>query len=55
MEYWERVYHILSFKRNLGDFPGSPVVKAACFHYRGHEFNPWLGNKDPTCHKVQSE
>ena len=26
------------------DFPGGgPVVKAPCFHYRGHEFDSWLG------------
>ena len=24
------------------DFPGSPVVKILCFHYRQCEFNPWL-------------
>ena len=29
------------------DFPGSPVVKALCFHYRGHRFDPWLGTKIP--------
>ena len=23
-----------------GDFPGGPVVKAPCFQYRGHRFNP---------------
>ena len=24
-------------------FPGGPVVKAPCFHYRGHGFDSWLG------------
>ena len=27
-----------------GDFSGSLV----CFHCRGHGFNPWSGNQDPT-------
>ena len=32
-------------KENMGrDFPGGPVVKTPCFHYRGHGFDPWLGN-----------
>ena len=22
---------------------------------RGHGFDPWLGNKDPTCHKAWSK
>ena len=26
------------------EFPGGPVVRT-----QGHGFNPWLGNKDPTC------
>ena len=26
------------------DFPGGPVVRALCFHCRGHRFDPWLGN-----------
>ena len=25
-------------------FPSSPVVKAPCFHSRGHGFDPWSGN-----------
>ena len=29
---------------SVGDFPGGSVVRALCFHYRGHRFNPWLGN-----------
>ena len=32
--------------RNL---PGSPVVKTSHFPCRGHRFDPWSGNKDPTC------
>ena len=27
-----------------GELPGGPVVKIPCFHWRGHKFNPWLGN-----------
>ena len=30
------------------DFPGSPVVKTLSFHCRGHGFDPWSGNQDPT-------
>ena len=30
------------------DFPSSPVVKTPCFHCRGHGFDPWSGNSDPT-------
>ena len=26
------------------DFPGGPVVKALCFHCRGHRYDSWLGN-----------
>ena len=29
--------------------PGSPVVKMLSSQYRGHGFDPWSGNKDPTC------
>ena len=35
------------------DFPGGPVVKTPRFHYRGHRFDPWLENWDPTCHTMQ--
>ena len=35
------------------DFPGGPVFKTPCFQHRGHGFNPWLEDKDPTCHRVQ--
>ena len=30
-------------------FPGGPVVKTLHFHCRGHRFDPWSGNYDPTC------
>ena len=36
-------------KESLRDFPGSPVVSTPRFHCRGHEFDPWSGNQDPTC------
>ena len=26
------------------DFPGGPVVKTLCIHYREHGFNPQSGN-----------
>jgi len=29
---------------HFGDFPGSPVVRAPCFHCRRHGFDPWSGN-----------
>ena len=36
----------MMFARNNNnkDFPGGPVVKAACSQYRGPGFNPWAGN-----------
>ena len=27
------------------DFPGSPVAKTMCSHFRGHRLNSWLGNQ----------
>ena len=39
--------------RSWWDFPGSPVVKILCFQCRGHGFDSWLGNKDPTCCMAQ--
>ena len=29
------------------------MVKTPHFHCRGHGFNPWKGNEDPTCHVIQ--
>ena len=34
------------------DFPGGPVVKNAGLQCRGRRFNPWSGDKDPTCQEV---
>ena len=30
---------------SLRDFPGSPVAKTMCSHFRGHRLNSWLGNQ----------
>ena len=35
------------------DFPGGPEVKTASSQCRGYQFDLWLGNYDPTCHKAQ--
>ena len=32
----------------MGDFPGGPVAKTLCFHFRGYESHSWSGAKDPT-------
>ena len=29
---------------NPKDFPGGPVVKTPCIHFRGCEFHSWSGN-----------
>ena len=34
--------------KRLRGLPGDPVVQTLCPQCRGHRFNPWLGNKDPT-------
>ena len=31
-------------KGSVWEFPGSPVVRTVCFHFRGHGFDPWSGN-----------
>ena len=31
-------------KGEVGDFPGSPVVKIPCSQFRGHGFHPRLGD-----------
>ena len=35
------------------DFPGSPAVETPGFWYRGHRFDPWLGNWDLICPVTQ--
>ena len=37
------------------NFPGSSVVKTPCFQCTEHRFDPWSGNKDPTCHGMWSK
>jgi len=39
-----KIYLIIIKKKSTRDFPGSPMVKISCFYFRGHRFNPWLGN-----------
>ena len=34
------------------DFSGGPVVKTLHCQCRWCQFDPWLGNEDPTCHSV---
>lgn len=31
-------------KYSLGNFPSDPVIKAPCFSFRRHGFDPWSGN-----------
>ena len=31
------------------------MVSTPRFHHRGHEFNPWSRNKDPTCSAVRQK
>ena len=40
-------------KTKRGEFPGGTMVKILCFHYRGHRFDPWSENQDPTCPALQ--
>ena len=35
------------------DFPGGPVFKTPTSQYRGHGFDPWLGNWDPVCYMAR--
>ena len=38
------------FKNHYWDFLGGPLVKTSNINCRGHGFNSWLGNQNPTCH-----
>ena len=38
------VQDVQLIKPDAGEFPGGSVVRALCFHYRGHRFNPWFRN-----------
>ena len=53
--WWATVHGVTKNKKGWGDFPGGRVVKTLCCQRRGHGFEPWSGNKDPTSHLVQSE
>ena len=37
---FQQIVNVLTY----WNFPGSPVVKTLSFHFRGHGFDPWLGN-----------
>ena len=39
--------HVVITKGGFGDFPGGPVVKIPCFHFRGHGSIPGQGTKIP--------
>ena len=39
----------------MGDFPGGPAVTTLRFHRRGHGFDPWSGDEDPTCLVAQQK
>ena len=39
--------------KNIWDFSGGEVIRTSWFHCRGHEFDPWSGNNDFTCHTAQ--
>ena len=45
--------HTLTQRRKCQDFLGGPVVKTLHCQRRGHDFHPWSGNSDPTCHRAQ--
>ena len=42
--------HSIIKKASDRDFPGGLVAKTTHFQFRGHEFDPWSGNKDSICH-----
>ena len=46
-------YYISKTHTQWRDFSVSPVVKILHFPCRRHQFNPWLGNWDPTCNVAQ--
>ena len=48
---WER-RRSGGIKRTCVEFPGDPVVRAPCFHCRGHGFDPCSGNWVPTSRAV---
>ena len=44
-----RIFGIPPKQFPFWNFPGGPVGKTLHFNCRGHKFNPWSGNWDPTC------
>ena len=45
---WSSIY-LWDRNPSLGKFPGGLVVRTPSFHCRGHGFDPWSRNQDPTC------
>ena len=43
------------FYEGSWDFPGGLVVKTLGFQCKRHQFNPQLGNQDPTCHVAKQK
>ena len=37
------------------EFPGGPVVRTPCFHYRGPGLDPWSGNQDSKRYVVSKQ
>ena len=50
-----RWFFFFSPKSQMGDFPGSSVVRTPCLHCRGPEFHLWSGNQDPKWQEAQPE
>ena len=52
LQEWAKIVKSETAKVKMLDsreLPGRPLVKIPSAQCRGHEFDPWLGNKDPTC------
>ena len=45
----------LKSKDRDGGFPGGPAGKTPHFPCKGHKFDPWLGNLNPTCHTAKKK
>ena len=52
LDMTERLHFTLVIKTFIPGLPGGLVIKTLSFHCRGHGFNPWSGNSDPTCPTV---
>ena len=59
MEKWAKrrtdQVNILGLKigQRGGDFLGNPVLRTPRFRCRGHGFDPWKGDQDPSCYAAQ--